>query len=162
MNVFNPPPLPGAAKLPDPAQPPWQPRQGDPATGELHDRIARQSQRIDMLEKLLAPGEVVKLEARLPTLPARVAAAERAVARSSQYWPEKPMPAHALEPSPGGRCFQLKDSGAKVIAFAVFGLAGAELENEVARVAEQQARQGNFIPIFLTDAQETDAFRNRG
>jgi glycosyltransferase involved in cell wall biosynthesis len=162
MNIFNPPPLPISAKLPDPARTPWQPREGDPATRELHDRIARQNQRIDMLEKVLARSEVVKLEARLPSPPARVAAAERAPARTWQYWPEKPMPAQSLEPSPGGLCYHLKETGAKVIAFAVFGLSGAALEDEVARVAEQQTRQGNFIPIFLTDAHETDGFRNRG
>ena len=162
MNVFNPPALPASAKLPDPARAPWQPREGDPAVKELLDRIALQNQRIDMLEKLLARSDVVTLKPRLPKPPARVAAAERAPAQSAQYWPDKPMPARSIEPSPGSACFHLKDAGAKVIAFAVFGLSGAALETEVARVAEQQARQGNFIPIFLTDAQETDAFRNRG
>ena len=148
MNVFNPPALPASAKLPDPARAPWQPRQGDPAVKELLDRIALQNQRIDMLEKLLARSDVVPLKPRLPKPPARVATAERAPARSAQYWPQKPMPARSIEPSPGGACFHLKDAGAKVIAFAVFGLSGAALETEVARVAEQQARQGNFIPIF--------------
>jgi glycosyltransferase involved in cell wall biosynthesis len=162
MNVFNPPALPASAKLPDPARAPWQPREGDPAVKELLDRIALQNQRIDILEKLLARNEVVNLEPRLPKPPVRVAAAERAHARTWQYWPDKPMPARSIEPSPGGACFHLKDAGAKVIAFAVFGLSNAELENEVARVEEQQAQKGNFIPIFLTDAQETDAFRNRG
>lgn len=162
MNVFNPPKLPVSAKLPDPARAPWQPRERDPAVKELLDRITRQNQRIDMLEKLLAKSDVVTLQPRLRKPPPRVAVAERAPARTWQYWPQKPMPACSMEPSPGGACFHLKDAGAKVIAFAVFGLSGAALETEVARVAEQQARQGDFIPIFLTDALETHALRNRG
>lgn len=162
MNVFNPPGLPVSAKLPDPARAPWQPRERDPAFKEQLDRIARQNQLIDMLEKLLAPSDVVTLEPRLPKPPPRIAAAERASAPTLQYWPQKPMPARSIEPSPGGACFHLKDAGAKVIAFAVFGYSGAALETEVARVAEQQARQGDFIPIFLTDARETDALRKRG
>ncbi len=162
MNIINRPSLPQTAKLPDPARTPWQPREADPAIRELHERIALQSQRIYLLEKLVAGGEVVNLAPRLAKLPSRIAAAERAPARTWQHWPDKPMPAHSIEPAPGSACFHLKDAGAKVIAFAVFGLAGETLEKEVARVTEQQARQGNFIPLFLTDAQETEAFRNRG
>jgi glycosyltransferase involved in cell wall biosynthesis len=162
MNVFNPPALPASAKLPDPARAPWQPRERDPALKELLDRIACQNQRIDMLEKALAPSDVVTLTPQLPKPPPRVAAAERAPARTWQHWPQNPIPARSMEPSPGGACFHLKDAGAKVIAFAVFGLSGAALDSEVGRVADEQARQGDFIPIFLTDAQGTDAFRKRG
>ncbi len=167
MNVFTSQALLTTAKLPEPARIPWQARDADPAIKELHDKIAHQRQRIDVLEKLLARREesgptVVNLNVRLPGLPAPVAAAHRAPARTWQSWPDRPMPVRSLEPSPGEACFHLKDAGARVIAFSLFGLSGAELEDAVARVAEQQAEQGNFVPIFLTDARESEAFRSRG
>src|SRR5262245_57110356 len=162
MNIHNPPPLPETTKLPDLARAPWQPRKGDPAQRELLDKIALQNRRIELLEKLVACGDVVSLKPRLPRLPSRTQIARRALAQNTQHWPIKPMPARSLEPSPGGACFHLKDAGAKVIAFAVLGLSGAELENEVARIAQEQARQGNFIPVFLTDSPETESFRSRG
>ncbi len=169
MNIQTPTAFRTTAKFPEPPSAPWQPRAGDPAVQELLDKIASQSQRIQTLEKILndggAPSEgpgVVLLKPQLPRLSTPVSAALRAPIQTWQRWPEKAMPPRSLEPSPGGACFHLKDNGAKVIAFALFGLEAAALECEVTRVAEQQVREGNFIPIFLTDARDSEVFRRRG
>lgn len=168
MNVYKPSHLLKPPALPEPAKIP--PRRGGHASAEddLLQRLAIQTRRIQSLERLIAsskPGErplTVVLEPKFPVRRPAVPVADRVQARTHPHWPEKPMPLHALEPPPGPLHPHLRNAGAKVIAFAVFGLGEIELEAEVARVAEQQALQGNFIPLFLTDSRNSEAFRRRG
>jgi len=136
---------------------------------ELLQRLARQTRRIQSLERLIATGNkpsgaptVVNLTARLAGAPARAPVAARPAARTWSNWPGKPMPKRAMEPPPGGAHLALKGKGAKVIAFALFGLSDAQIEQEVERVSEQQTLQGNFIPVFLTQSRNTEPFRRRG
>jgi glycosyltransferase involved in cell wall biosynthesis len=158
-----------AASLPAPASAPATPLAENPAVDDLLQRLARQTRRIQSLERLIAMGgkpsggpTVVKLTMRLPRTPAPVPVAPRAAARTWPSWPGKPMPQRAMEPPPGGAHLALRGKGAKVIAFAVFGLSDDQLEREVERVSEQQALQGNFIPLFLTQSRNTEPFRRRG
>lgn len=169
MNVYKPGPLLKNPALPEPAKAPPKRNAHGAAEDDLLQRLTVQTRRIQSLERLLAAsgtsGErppTVVLEPRFSVRRPNVPVAARAPARTWPNWPEKPMPPRALEPSPGHLHPQLKNAGAKVIAFAVFGLSMAELEAEVVRVAEQQALQGNFIPVFLTDSRSSEAFRRRG
>ena len=83
----------------------------------------------------------------------------RSTFRAPPWWPVAAEPDYALEPPPGSQCFHLKGTATKVIAFAMFASIGQELAREVARVARQQLQQGNFTPVFLTDAKDPEAFR---
>ena len=169
MNIINSGPQFTQERLPDPATDPWRPREGDSAVQELLEQLARQNRRIQSLERLLATADgtgersrVVTLQPQLTPRPRAVPVAVRELARTWSGWPSRPMPPRAMEPPPGNAHLDLKNTGAKVIAFALFGLTGADLEREVARVAEEQRRQGNFIPVFLSNARESEAFRRRG
>jgi glycosyltransferase involved in cell wall biosynthesis len=155
--------------LPEPANVPARRGGHVTADDDLLQRLAVQTRRIQSLERLIA--ESGKPEGRPPTVALQprfalqrpaLPVAERARARTWPNWPGKPMPQRALEPPSGHLNLHLRNTGAKVIAFAVFGLGEVELETEVARVAEQQALQGNFIPVFLTDSRDSEAFRRRG
>jgi hypothetical protein len=77
-------------------------------------------------------------------------------------WPSIPMPKSPLPPPAGLACHSLAGAKTDVVAFAVFGLDGAALERAVANVAERQRLAMNFVPLFLTDSAEQDAFRRRG
>lgn len=145
------------------------PRPENPTVDELLERLARQTRRVQSLERLLAAGrtsgggsKVVQLAPRLSRTSEPVPVAARAAACTWSSWPGKPMPSRAMEPAPGGAHLTLKGKGAKVIAFALFGLSDAQIEKEVERVSEQQQLQGNFIPVFLTQSRNTEPFRRRG
>lgn len=169
MNVYRKGNLPHHPALPEPAKVPARRGGNVSADDDLLQRLAVQTRRIQSLERLVAASgkpegrpPVVALQPRFASQRPPLPVAERARTRTWPNWPGKPMPQRALEPHPGHLHLHLRNTGAKVIAFALFGLDPAELEAEVARVAEQQALQGNFIPVFLADSRDSEAFRRRG
>lgn len=148
--------------------PQWMPERQEPEVQDLLEKIALQNRRIAALERIISstteePGsaDTVRLKAKLPRQPKLSEAPVRQTFRAPPWWPQRADPSYALAPSPGAQCLNLKMATAKVLAFAVFGLDGAELEREVARVAREQLQQGNFIPVFLTDAKDHEVFRRR-
>ncbi len=145
---------------------PWKPQERDPEVQELLDRITLQSRKIEALEKIVsdvAGGkdeiEVVRLAPKLKGLQKLANVAQRRNFRTPPWWPARAEPDYAMEPSPGAQCFNLRGAGAKIIAFAVFGLWGDKLEAEVSRIAKKQLELGDFIPLFLTDTTDHAVFR---
>jgi glycosyltransferase involved in cell wall biosynthesis len=135
---------------------------------ELLEQLTLQNRRIAALERMLSaagsgrnPPGIVTLKGRMPRQPKLAEAPLRQYRRSPPWWPERAEPPFALTPPPGAQCLTLDAKTAKVLAFAVFGLHGDALEREVERVAREQIQQGNFIPVFLTDARDHEPFRRR-
>lgn len=145
----------------------WKPLDRGPEVQEMLDRIALQSRKIEVLERILTGlqtgddehPDVVRLQPGLQNTARLAEAPARRRLPTPPWWPARQQPSYALEPSPGAQCFHLKGSGAKVLGIAVFGLSGAQIEKEVARIARQQLQLGDFIPVFLTDAKDHEVFR---
>ena len=145
----------------------WKPLDRGPEVQEMLDRIALQSRKIEVLERILTGlqtgddqhPDVVRLQPGLRNTARLAEAPARRRLPAPPWWPARQQPSYALEPSPGAQCFHLKGSGAKVLGIAVFGLSGAQIEKEVARIARQQLQLGDFIPVFLTDAKDHEVFR---
>jgi hypothetical protein len=78
------------------------------------------------------------------------------------WWPAAPIPAAPLHPPPGNLCASLADRRVPVVAVAVFGLAGRELEAKVRQVSLQQRADMNFVPVFLTDSPSHGVFFRYG
>ena len=144
--------------------PEWPGHDGPEETQDLLDRIALQARKIEALERILsqdadgaAPCDVVTLPPWRPRVSRAVVAPERD-GHAPPWWPMAHMPADALDPPPGRRCLHLREANTKVIAFAMFGLSGEPLEREVNRIALRQMKQGDFVPLFLTDTKNHEIF----
>ena len=72
------------------------------------------------------------------------------------------MPEAGLAPPAGFACYALNGAEVAAIAFAVFGLEGDALTLAIDRIVERQVASRNFVPLFLTDCSEHEAFRRRG
>ncbi len=137
---------------------------GEPDTQELLDRIAEQARKIETLERILShpseEGEPCRVVTIGPGVArnAKPATARQCHVQPQPWWPAPRWPGHALEPL-AGRAPGIAADGAKVIAFAVFGLEAEALQREVRRIAVQQAKLRDFVPLFLTDAKDHEVFR---
>lgn len=83
-------------------------------------------------------------------------------ALASPLWPDAPLPRSYLRPLPGLGTFSLAGTHVTVTAILVLGLSGAALERAVGRMADLQAREANFVPLFITDSTDQKCFRERG
>lgn len=86
----------------------------------------------------------------------------RMAAAVPEGWPkaaETPLP---LRPNPGWACHTLKSADCDTVGYSVFGLPQDALERAVEAVDALQRAEGDFVPLFLTDASDFAVFRNRG
>ena len=74
-------------------------------------------------------------------------------------WPLARPEAHVLQPTPGLANLTLTDRGLPAVGFSVCGFPREGLVHIVELVADKQAADRNFIPVFLTDVMAADVFR---
>jgi hypothetical protein len=77
--------------------------------------------------------------------------------RSAPVAPDRPLWAMS-----GHEACSLVGDEAEVVGVTVFGLTGIDLDRVVGLVADEQRRQKNFRPVFLTDCPDFHAFVRRG
>lgn len=137
----------------------------------LRERIEGQNCHIATLERqlraLLATARLgpESVEASLPapsTRPWRAAPAARIAAPDWSFWPTPEEVERPLLPTPGKRCYTLKGAPLKVIGISVCGLSREAIESIVHFIEQHQSRDRRFVPVFLTDATESNIFRRRG
>jgi len=75
------------------------------------------------------------------------------------WWPAERKIERALIPTPGLPCFGIGGRVDKVVGISVCGFQRTELTQVIDMIAAQQARQRDFIPLFLTDSTDFDLFR---
>jgi len=66
-----------------------------------------------------------------------------------------------LDPNPGWKCQSSHDAPVRV-GFKLFGADREQIERIVERVEQRQLRHRGFIPVFVTDTTDFEAFRSRG
>jgi hypothetical protein len=119
-----------------------------------------------LLRKQLDPkGEAkhVDVEPRLPVATLAQHPRRKPVASPDPWWPTEPVrPATPLAAHVGHNLLSLSEHITDTVGVSVMGLRGADLENVVASVAGEQAKNKNFKPVFLTDAPDFLPFVSRG
>jgi hypothetical protein len=66
-----------------------------------------------------------------------------------------------LEPSPGWRCLTAHDAPIR-LGFDLTGMDATQVEKAVVEVERRQLQERDFIPVFIIDMCEFEAFRFRG
>lgn len=119
-----------------------------------------------LIRRLADPkGEAkhVDVQPRLPVATLAQHPRRAPVAAADPWWPIEPVrPAGPLEAHVGHECLSLSELISETVGVAVMGLRGADLDNVVAAVAREQARDKDFKPVFLTDAPDFLPFVSRG
>ncbi|WP_423066925.1 glycosyltransferase family 2 protein [Devosia sp. CN2-171] len=78
-------------------------------------------------------------------------------------WPAGPLrPEQPLHAHPGDECASSAHTMRDTVGISVLGFRGHDLEQVVAEVAADQARNRNFKPVFLTDSPDFSSFVSRG
>jgi hypothetical protein len=116
-------------------------------------------------ERSSAPEEAADTTGQTgETLPARTADAAphrrvKAPLPDPAWWPAERKIERALIPTPGLPCFGIGGQTDRVVGISVCGFTRDELSQVIDMIAEQQMRQRDFIPLFLTDSTDFDLFR---
>jgi hypothetical protein len=86
-----------------------------------------------------------------PAIPSRV---------SGSAWPLSRVEGRPLRPTPGLANLTLTGRDLPAVGFSVCGFAREDLARLVDLVANKQAADRNFVPVFLTDTMAADIFRH--
>jgi hypothetical protein len=78
------------------------------------------------------------------------------------WWPRRKARARPLVPNAGWQNYTLHKRAPKVVGVSVCGLPHVLLEATLATIAAQQSKLRDFIPLFLTDSTDFEAFRRHG
>jgi hypothetical protein len=122
-----------------------------------------------------AKTSIKELKEPLPTHPSRLiegeprpaprgdfaSAARKPGPVGKPWWPGSPPTREALHPVPGWALYG-QQGVVKTIGFSVLGLDEAATRRAVDFVARAQRNQRNFVPVFLTDLDELQVFRDQG
>jgi len=136
--------------------------------GRLRRIVERQYRSNKTLESMLRqakPNDQIKrVEVRPRGLRAHWTTRPKTQARSTdRFWSGLAQPVVAPLQAPiGFECQSLSGSNCETVGVLVLGLLGADLENVVQSVAEEQRKTRSFRPVFLTDQTDFRSFVVRG
>lgn len=104
----------------------------------------------------------VEIAPHLP--PASIAQHPRRSPRTDDAsWPAGPLrPDQPLRAHPGDETASSADAITDIVGVSVLGLRGSDLEQAVAEVAREQAKNRDFKPVFLTDSPDFSSLASRG
>lgn len=159
------PPLPEAVAV---AAPPLAVHEGDVRrmreTIERHFKAHRALS--SLLRRLVDPkGEAkhIDLQPRLSVATLAQHPRRKPAAPTDPWWPTEPLrPSMPLRAHVGHDLLTLSDAIEETVGVSVMGLRGTDLDNVVAAVGNEQARNKDFRPVFFTDAPEFLPFVSRG
>ncbi len=146
-------------------------RHADVLERRLHqvlERAGLTSITVDVTDPILPLGDGISLN-RSPEIDEPTSYMEPPVApyepvngTDPAWWPKRPGAYAGLIPNAGWYNYTLHGKVIKVLAFSICGFERDDVEKLVTMVADQQAEEKDFVPIFLTDSTEFDIFRSYG
>jgi hypothetical protein len=137
--------------------------------GRLRKLVERQYRLNRVLTSMLADSrpegtQIKHVEIAPRGLAAHWMTRPQLTARSgAQFWSgTADAPPRSLQAPPGYECHSLGGATGETIGVLVFGLSGADLDNVVQSVADDQRKTRSFLPVFITDQSDFRAFVTRG
>ncbi len=135
---------------------------------QLRESLENAHRRLEVMqERLQALSRERGSQARLveifdvfgPAGSGSVRPAPRRARLPEAVWPSARPEGHMLHPTPGLANLTLTGRGLPAVGFSVCGFGREDLARIVELVANKQAADRNFIPVFLTDVMAADVFR---